>query len=209
MVGMETHIWLSGVRQMPATAESDALAEQIAGELVESLAERHPALADHLERSADLSAQVALELGLDADHLWRVSYAARLHDIGKVAVPGRVLNKPGPLEAAEWATIHRHTVVGARILQAFSALSPVARIVRASHERFDGEGYPDRLAGEAIPLEARIVFTCDAFDAMTSDRPYQRAIGIRKAMLELQRCAGTQFDPRVVDALGHLIPVAA
>jgi HD-GYP domain-containing protein (c-di-GMP phosphodiesterase class II) len=191
------------------TLDDATLAEQVAGELVEALAERHPALAGHLERSAQLATQVGFALGLDSDDMWRVSYAARLHDIGKVAVPSRVLDKPGPLDPAEWRTIKRHTIVGGRILESIRALEGVAPIVRASHERFDGEGYPDRLAGDRIPLEARIVFACDAYDAMTSDRPYQASVGGRRAMLELQRCSGSQFDPMVVTALSSLLPLAA
>lgn len=204
---METHIWLTQPRSATPRLDSAPVAEQIATELLETLAERHPDLAAHLERASDLATAVALRLGLDNGCLWRVAYSARLHDIGKVAVPSRILDKPGQLDEDEWFAVRRHTIVGARILEAIDALAPVAPIVRASHERWDGSGYPDGLAGERIPVESRIVFACDAYDAMTSDRPYQAAIGARQAMLELQRCSGTQFDRRIVDALCELLPL--
>ena len=120
--------------------------------------------------------------------------------------PSRSSTKPGPLDAEEMAFVRRHTLIGARILLAAPALAPVAHLVRASHERWDGAGYPDGLAGEQIPLGARIIFACDAFEAMTSgERPY-RAPGLGRARPEeLRRCAGTQFDPRVVEALGEVV----
>jgi HD-GYP domain-containing protein (c-di-GMP phosphodiesterase class II) len=124
--------------------------------------------------------------------------AAELHDIGKMAVPDRILEKPGPLDAGELDFIHRHTLVGERILSAAPSLLPVARLVRTSHERWDGTGYPDRLAGEQIPLGARVIAVCDAYHAMTSDRVYQPPLPVADALGELSRFAGTQFDPRVV-----------
>jgi HD-GYP domain-containing protein (c-di-GMP phosphodiesterase class II) len=129
-----------------------------------------------------------------------VRHAAELHDIGKVAVPSAILDKPGKLDADEWEFIARHTIIGERILGAAIALRPVATLVRASHEHYDGNGYPDGLRGDEIPLGARIVSVCDAYDAMTSDRPYQRALGHDEALAELHRCAGTQFDAAVVEA---------
>jgi HD-GYP domain-containing protein (c-di-GMP phosphodiesterase class II) len=131
----------------------------------------------------------------------QVRRAAVLHDIGKIAIPDGILSKPGPLDAEEWTLMRQHTIIGQRILSAAPALQPVANIVRATHERYDGRGYPDRLAGEEIPLAARIVFACDAYDAMTATRPYSRGRDAAAAMVELRRCAGTQFDPAVVDAL--------
>ena len=131
--------------------------------------------------------------------------AAELHDIGKLAIPDEILDKAGPLDESEWVFMRQHSVIGERILGAAPALAPVARLVRSSHERWDGGGYPDGLIGEAIPLGARIVFVCDAYDAMTSDRCYQRARTPQAAIAELRRHAGTQFDPRVVEALcAHL-----
>jgi HD-GYP domain-containing protein (c-di-GMP phosphodiesterase class II) len=127
--------------------------------------------------------------------------AAELHDIGKVAVPDAILHKPGPLDEADWSFIRQHTIIGERIVGAADALRPVGRVVRASHERWDGAGYPDGLAGEDIPLGSRIVFACDAWDAMTCDRGYRRALSAEVAAQELRANAGTQFDATVVGAL--------
>jgi HD-GYP domain-containing protein (c-di-GMP phosphodiesterase class II) len=124
--------------------------------------------------------------------------AAELHDIGHMAVPDQILQKPGPLDSAERDFMRTHTLVGERILAAAPALQPVARLVRASHERWDGSGYPDGLAGKEIPLGARIIAVCDAYHAMTSDRVYQPPVDPPAALMELRRCAGTQLDPRVV-----------
>ena len=125
-----------------------------------------------------------------------------MHDVGKLAVPDAILNKPGRLTETEWAIMRQHTVVGARMLTAAGpGLAEVAPIVRASHERVDGRGYPDGLTGDRIPLESRIVAACDAFDAMTSDRPYRCAMPVDEAVAELRANAGTQLDPRIVEAL--------
>jgi len=139
-------------------------------------------------------------LALEADDLDALVRGAELHDVGKVAVPDQILCKPGPLDAVEWEFVRQHTVVGERILSAAPALVPVAKIVRSSHERWDGTGYPDRLSGEDIPLGARIVTVCDSYHAMTSDRPYGVAMTATAALAELQRCAGSQFDETVVKA---------
>jgi two-component system, cell cycle response regulator len=182
-----------------ATARRSA-DEQSRDVLLKALEEHHPDLGAHVHDVGLLAAAVAGELGLDARALQHVRHAAELHDIGKVAVPSAILDKPGKLDADEWAFIARHTIIGERILGAAIALRPVATLVRASHERYDGSGYPDGLRGEEIPLGSRIVCVCDAYDAMTSDRPYQRALDPEAALVELRRCAGTQFDPVVVDA---------
>ncbi|HEX5910184.1 MAG TPA: HD domain-containing phosphohydrolase, partial [Thermoleophilaceae bacterium] len=137
---------------------------------------------------------------LDEDEVANVRHAAELHDVGKVAVPDDILSKPGPLDDEEFAFIRRHTLIGERIISAAPALSEVARLVRSSHERWDGTGYPDGLAGEEIPLASRIVFAADAFDAMTSTRPYNTPRSADEAIRELRACAGTQFDPVVVEA---------
>ncbi len=126
--------------------------------------------------------------------------AAELHDIGKAAVPDTILGKQGPLAEEEWEFVRRHTLIGERILLAAPALAPVAAIVRSSHERWDGTGYPDRLSGKATPLAARIVAVCDAFDAITTDRPYAPARTREQAIEELRAHAGSQFDPDVVRA---------
>jgi HD-GYP domain-containing protein (c-di-GMP phosphodiesterase class II) len=129
-----------------------------------------------------------------------VRQAATLHDIGKAAVPDAILEKPGPLDEHEWTFMRRHTIIGERIMQAAPALSAAAPLVRSSHENFDGTGYPDRLARDEIPLGARVIAVCDAYDAMVSDRPYRAALSHAEALAELRRCAGTQFDPAVVRA---------
>ena len=141
--------------------------------LVSVMAECEPHLDAHSSGVATLAAAVGRRLALDAEALDVLIRAAELHDVGKVAVPDVILNKPGPLDDAEWAIMRQHTVAGERILGSSESMRPVARVVRASHERWDGRGYPDGLAGEAIPLEARIVCACDAYDAMRSVRAYK------------------------------------
>src|SRR3954453_4304208 len=182
-----------------ATARRSA-DEQSRDVLLKALEEHHPDLGAHVHDVGLLAAAVASELGLDARALQHVRHAAELHDIGKVAVPSSILDKPGKLDAQEWEFIARHTIIGERILGAAEGLRPVATLVRASHERFDGTGYPDGLRGDEVPLGARIVSVCDAYDAMTSDRPYQRPPPPEAAIAELRRCAGTQFDPTVAAA---------
>jgi two-component system cell cycle response regulator len=169
--------------------------------LLALLGEREPDLHRHMRDVASLARAVGRQLGLDAEDLDVVVRAAELHDIGKVAIPDAILHKPGPLNAAEWAFVHKHTLIGERIVSAAEALRPVGRVVRSSHERWDGAGYPDGLSGEDIPLGARIVLVCDAWDAMTSDRTYRRALAPDVAAEELRANTGTQFDADVVDAL--------
>jgi diguanylate cyclase (GGDEF)-like protein len=169
------------------------------------LREREPELHHHLQQVGQLAAIVASKLGLDPGQIDDIRRAAELHDIGKAAIPDAILNKPGPLNDYEWAFMRRHTYVGERILAAAPSLAPVASLVRSSHERWDGAGYPDGLAGAAIPLGARIISVCDAYDAMISDRPYALAMAPAAAIAELHRCAGTQFDPQVVDAFVHAL----
>ena len=131
--------------------------------------------------------------------------AASLHPVRKGTIPTENPGQPGPLTEEEWSYVRRHTLIGDRILAAAPALVPAARLVRSSHERLDGRGYPDGLAGDQIPLGARIIAACDAFDAMRSDRPYRSAMSTEGALSELQSCAGTQFDPAVVDALAAAV----
>jgi diguanylate cyclase (GGDEF)-like protein len=168
--------------------------------LLRALAERNPELGEHLSTVAELAVAVARRLALDEAAVEEVRHAADLHDVGKVAIPDAILDKPGPLDDDEWVFMHRHTLIGERIVAAAPALKSVALLVRASHERHDGRGYPDGLAGEDIPLGARIVAVCDSFDAMVADRPYRAAVPAAVALGELERCAGTQFDPAVVAA---------
>ena len=177
--------------------------------LMQVLRERAPELHDHSDGVTALALATGRRLRLSAEQIDELVRAAELHDVGKLAVPDAILDKPGPLEESEWQLMRQHTVVGDRILGAAPAMRPVARIVRASHERWDGTGYPDRLAGEQIPLGARIVAVCDAFSAMTSERPYQRPLGVDAAIAELRRCAGSQFDPTVVDAFCAVVLEAA
>jgi two-component system, cell cycle response regulator len=169
--------------------------------LLALLGEREPDLHRHMRDVARLARYVGRELGLDAEDLDVVVRAAELHDIGKVAIPDAILDKPGALDDDEWAFVRQHTIIGERIVSAAEALRPVGRVVRSSHERWDGGGYPDGLHGSEIPLGARIVLACDAWDAMTSDRAYRRAMPAEDAAAELRTNAGTQFDPEVVTAL--------
>jgi two-component system cell cycle response regulator len=168
--------------------------------LLRAVHERSPHLGIHGGEVAELAELTAVRLGLDVEDVRAVRQGAELHDIGKLAIPDTILNKPGPLDEGEWAFMRRHTLVGERILAAAPALLDVAGLVRSSHERYDGKGYPDGLAGESIPLGSRVIGVCDAWDAMTTDRPYRRAIAREEALAELARCAGTQFDPVVIKA---------
>jgi diguanylate cyclase (GGDEF)-like protein len=168
--------------------------------LLRALAERNPELRSGFGGVADLAEATALLLQLGQDEVEQVRHAAELHDVGKVAVPDAILAKQGPLTDEEWVFIRRHTIIGERIIGAAPALTRVARLVRHSHERWDGGGYPDALSGPDIPLGARIVAVADAFEAMTSPRPYSPPRSPEDALAELERCAGTQFDPAVVAA---------
>ena len=165
--------------------------------------------ASHSHSIAEHAVAVGAHLGLDAEALRTVRYAAVFHDIGKIAVPEAILHKRGPLTPEEWAEIERHPVAGAQILAPVEFLAGVRVMVRHEHERWDGTGYPDRLKGEEIPLGSRIVLACDAYDAMTTDRPYRPAMTVEAARAELVRGAGSQFDPRVVDALIAVLDQAA
>ena len=156
----------------------------------------------HIRGVAELAVEIAADVGLDPRRRRLVEFGALLHDVGKVAIPKEIINKPGPLDDVEWRVIKTHTIEGQRILEGIGGLmSSVGRIVRWSHERFDGGGYPDGLVGDEIPIESRIVFCCDAFHAMTTDRPYRRAMSLSDAAAELRRNSGSQFDPEVVEAV--------
>jgi diguanylate cyclase (GGDEF)-like protein len=180
-------------------ADRISAGRQTADALLRALAERDPHLGRQTE-AVELAVATAQQLGLSADEVERVRHATELRDVGKVAVPDVILGKPGPLREEEWAFVRRHPVIGERIIAGAPALESVAPLVRSSHERWDGTGYPDRLAGEDIPLGARIVSVADAFAAMTADRPYRRARSAAAALVELRDCAGSQFDPAVVAA---------
>jgi diguanylate cyclase (GGDEF)-like protein len=169
--------------------------------LLQVLSEQEPDLHDHVSGVATLATAIARRLGLDAMDLADVARTAELHDIGQLALPRSLLGKAGPLSDPEWELMYRHTIVGERMLRVAPSLKRVATYVRASHERWDGTGYPDGLAGEEIPLVARIIAVCDAFHAICSDRPYRGGTTASVAVAELRRCAGRQFDVRVVEAL--------
>ncbi len=178
---------------------SDARTE-VKDVLLQVLAEQNGALATHVGHVADLAWATATKLGLPADQVERARLAAELHDVGKSAIPDSILNKPGPLDAQERRYMQRHSEIGERIVAAAPALADVAPIIRATHERIDGTGYPDGLQSDQIPICSRIIAVVDAYDAMTSDRAYQLAMLGDDAIAELHHCAGTQFDPAVVDA---------
>ena len=168
--------------------------------LMRTMQAKQAELDEHSDGVAQLTVAVARQLGLAGETLQEVARAAELHDVGKVGIPDAILNKPAALDTEEWQFMRQHTVLGARILNAAPGLRTVADLVRASHERWDGAGYPDGLSGDDIPFGARIIAVCDAYAAMTSDRPYQVAFSHETACHELRENAGTQFDPVVVDA---------
>ena len=186
--------------QPGAEGPTDGQRDAILG-LAEALLERDRYTGEHSESVVELAARVAQGLGLNATEVERVRMAALLHDIGKVAIPDSILNKDGPLDDREWEIMREHPVIGERILRAMPGMGPVARIVRHEHERFDGGGYPDGLSGEEVPIGSRIILACDAYHAMTSDRPYRAAMSHGEAVRELVAGAGTQFDPAVTEVL--------
>jgi len=162
--------------------------------------------ASHCRSVVELTAAVAKELDLDQSTRQELEIAALLHDVGKIAIPNEILNKPAKLTEEEFDLMKTHTLEGQALLDRVGGrLAKVGRIVRSCHERWDGRGYPDQLAGEQIPVAARIVFACDAYSAMTTDRPYRRAMSPEAALEELRRNSGTQFEPRVVGALESII----
>jgi two-component system cell cycle response regulator len=209
-----------GVVAMPEEADTPTLALQLADRrmyarkggrrmsagrqsrdvLLRTLSERRPNTQVRLRDIGELALTVGRELQMGPEALDETARAAELHDVGKIAVPDAILDKPAALDPVEWSFMRRHPLIGERILLAAPALRPVARLVRSSHERWDGGGYPDGLRGDEIPLGARVVAVCDAFDAMTTDRPYRSLVPESEAIEELRRCAGTQFDPMVVEA---------
>jgi putative nucleotidyltransferase with HDIG domain len=171
------------------------------GTLCDVLEAKDSYTADHSGTVADLAERVAARMGLGADEVRAVRYAGLLHDIGKVGVRTELLAKPGRLTREEFEEIKEHAAIGARLLEQIPFFEDVHPLVRSTHERWDGAGYPDGLRGDAIPLGARIIGACDAFHAMTSERPYRVAVSHDVALTELRGNAGAQFDPAVVDAL--------
>jgi diguanylate cyclase (GGDEF)-like protein len=177
--------------------------------LIRVLNQRAPELGDHGNAVKELALGVGDEMGLPDGELLTLGRASELHDIGKIAIPDAILAKETPLTDEEWEFIRQHTILGERIVSAARSLAPVGRLIRASHERWDGGGYPDGLAGEEIPLAARIIFACDAYDAITTERPYSPAMDPASAVEELRRSAGSQFDPDVVASLERILGARA
>jgi HD-GYP domain-containing protein (c-di-GMP phosphodiesterase class II) len=199
-----------GARAVLHAAPSDTEGEEaelagIHGDVVAALAstigERGRAGVADAESVVEAAAAVADGLGLDGDRARTLRTAALLHDIGKVGVPEEIVNKPDALDESEWEIMRQHPVIGERIIAAIPGMAAVARIVRHEHERWDGNGYPDGLQGTQIPFEARIILACDAYHALTSDRPYRSAVSHEEALTELTTNSGTQFDPEVVETL--------
>jgi two-component system cell cycle response regulator len=173
--------------------------------LLRVLNQRAPELTDHVTAVKSLATAVGEELELPPGELTALARASELHDIGKIAIPDAILSKAGPLDEEEWRFMHQHTILGERIVSAAPSLASVGRLIRSSHERWDGKGYPDQLAGDSIPLAARIILVCDAYDAMTSERPYSPARAPESALAELRECAGSQFDPELVGVLEQVV----
>jgi diguanylate cyclase (GGDEF)-like protein len=190
---------LADQRMYANKASRASASRQVSDALLQVIAEQDALLDDHVERVAVLCEAVARAIGQPDNEVQRIRLAAKLHDIGKTAIPAAILNKPGPLDAREWAFMRRHPAIGERIVSAAPALANTAPLIRSSHERLDGHGYPDGLAGDNIPLGSRVIAVCDAFDAMTSERAYRRAMDVDSALEELKRNAGSQFDPAIVD----------
>jgi HD-GYP domain-containing protein (c-di-GMP phosphodiesterase class II) len=170
-----------------------------------ALRTRDGATDEHVDRVAARVVAVAQRLGLTGQRLIDVEYGALFHDIGKIGIPDAILHNTDDLTDDEWAVIREHTIIGEQIIGTVGFLKPVARIVRHSHEHWDGSGYPDGLAGEAIPIESRIILVCDAYDAMTSWRSYQQTMTPAEAVARLHELRGTRFDPATVDALCEVL----
>ena len=196
LVDQRMYTQKTSVRRSPDRQSRDVL--------LRALQERNPELAERHAAVARLAQMVGQRIGLLTDEQAELRRAAALHDIGKLGIPEEVANKPGPLAPEEWEFVRQHTLIGERIIAAAPALAAAAKLVRSTHERFDGGGYPDRLAGEQIPLGARIIAVCDAFTAMTGTRPYAPQLTVPNAIEELRRGAGTQFDPAIVDVFAKL-----
>jgi diguanylate cyclase (GGDEF)-like protein len=199
---------LENARLLQMERESSAELERAYVSTIEALANALEAkdeyTGDHARALAEMALAVGGELGLSDERRKMLELAALFHDIGKIGVPSEIIRKPGPLTAGERSIVRRHPEIGEQILAPVPFLQAIRPMVRACHERWDGQGYPDRLAAEGIPLEARIVFVCDAYHAMTTDRPYRAALPENEAVRRLRRGAGKQFDPQIVEAFVRL-----
>gem|GEM_PF-2706371 len=198
---------LADQRMYANKASRSSASRQVTDALLQVITEQNASLDEHVERVSVFAGEVAQALGEPEHEVWLARLAAKLHDVGKTAIPASVLDKPGPLDEREWEFMRRHPLIGERIVLAAPALAGTAPLIRSSHERVDGGGYPDGLVGEEIPLGARIVAVCDAFDAMTSERSYRGPTSVEAALEELRSHAGTQFDAAVVDAFCSLTSV--
>jgi len=206
----ESAFQLAGKRlAAPRQRQHHSARRQAHAVLMAALSTRQPELRDHLRVVAYRAIGLARRFGVDREQIDDIALAAELHDVGLLAVPEAVLDKEVPLSEPETAAIKSHSVAGERIIAAAPGLASVAKLVRASAERFDGSGYPDGLIGETIPLGSRVIAVAVAFAALTSQRPYRPALGVDEALAELRRCAGTQFDPRVVEELAAEIAADA
>lgn len=181
-------------------ARSERLHEDAVRAFVKTIDAKSPYTARHSERVADLAVAIAVEMGLDRERLKAIRWASLLHDVGKLWIPDSVINKPGKLNADEWELIREHPIRSAEFLNEIEEFQEYASAARSHHERYDGFGYPDGLAGEAIPYDGRILAVADAFEAMTSDRPYRPGLSFSEAIAELESHCGTQFDPDVARA---------
>src|SRR3954454_5526819 len=190
-------------------ADKDSRRPSTGGEveavLLRILNQRAPDLSDHVNAVKSLAGAVGERLEVQPGELATLARASELHDTGKTAIPDAVLTKARQLDEDECTFMRQHTILGERIVSAAPSLASVGSLIRSSHERWDGKGYPDNLAGEEIPLAARIIFACDAYDAMTSDRPYPPANDPESALAELRECSGSQFDPEIVRVLEHVV----
>ena len=191
---------LADERMYANKASRSSASRQVTDALLQVITEQDICLDEHVERVSELAGAVAEALGMPEHEVRLVRLAGRLHDVGKTAVPAAILDKPGPLDEQEWKFMRRHPAIGERIVMAAPALAGTAPLIRSSHERIDGGGYPDGLTGKDIPMGSRIIAVCDAFDAMTSKRLYRRPMSTGAALEELKRHAGTQFDAEVVEA---------
>ena len=204
--GGRIHVSKLIAREAPAEDAGVSATTEVVAALAQALEERDNYTGEHSESVVDLAAHVADTMGLDPHEITTIRSAALLHNFGKIGISDEILNKAGPLSEEEWVIMREHPVIGERILRAIPGMGAVARIVRHEHERWDGTGYPDGLEGDAIPVGARIILACDAYQAMTSNRPYRAALSHHMAVAELTANAGSQFDPKVVEALvGYLV----